>query len=394
MNGLRRYLIIGALLLIAYMALQYYKPKPLDWRPTYLKEDKIPYGTYILYERLPDLFPNAKVSIKRKAIYNTLKEDTVSGQSNYLLVAPEVNIDKLDYAQMVRYMQKGNHIFIAASRIKGVLFDTLKTSLSDNLYFKSGKKYAINFVNPALRRDIDYYFDKGICEQYFAKVDTSKATVLSMREGNTPNFVRYTYGKGALYILPNPELFSNFNLLRENGSDYAAKALSYLPNAERLIWDEYFTRPDSGNQSPLRVLFKYDQLRWAYYITLFSLIVFVLFDIKRRQRIIPIISRPKNTSVEFVETVGRVYYQQRNNRDIADKKINYWLEYLRNKYRLRTVNLNEEFKETLLSRTGATAETIEALFVELQYLSGGYSVSDQDLIRLNKLIEQFYKQDQ
>lgn len=394
MNGLRRYLIIGGLLLIVYMVMQYYKPKPIDWSPTYLKEDKIPYGTYILYERLHDLFPKARIDVRRKAIYNTLKEDTISGRANYLLIAPEVNIDKLDYAQMVQYMQKGNHIFIAASRIKGVLFDTLQTSLSNNLYFKNGKKYAINFVNPALKRDIDYYFDKGICEQYFAKVDTNRATVLSMRQGEMPNFVRYTYGKGALYILPNPELFSNFNLLREDGANYAAKALSYLPNSERLLWDEYFTRPDSGNQSELRVLFKYDQLRWAYYITLFSLIAFVLFEIKRRQRIIPVISRPKNTSVEFVETVGRVYYQQRNNRDIADKKINYWLEYLRNKYRLRTVNLNEEFKETLLGRTGATAETIEALFVELQYLSGGYSVSDQDLIRLNKLIEQFYKQDQ
>jgi hypothetical protein len=40
--------------------------------------------------------------------------------------------------------------------------------------------------------------------------------------------------------------------------DYAAKALSYLPNAETLIWDEHFTRPDTQDASVLRVFFKYD----------------------------------------------------------------------------------------------------------------------------------------
>lgn len=394
MNGLRKYMVIAGLLLAVYLGMQYFKPKPIDWRPTYLKEDKIPYGTYILYQRIHDLFPNAKVEVQKKAVYNTLKENAGALGSSYLMIAPEISIDKLDYEQLVKYMQKGNQVFIAASRIKGVLLDTLRTSLSNSVYFRNGKKYAVNFLDPVLKRDIDYYFDKGICEQYFNKIDTARATVLSTRQGKEANFIRYDFGKGALYLLPNPELFSNYNLLREDGSEYASKALSYLPKTNRVIWDEYFTRPDAAAKSPLRVLFKYDQLRWAYYIALFSLIAFVLFEIKRRQRIIPVISQPKNTSVEFAETIGRVYYQQRNNKDIAEKKINYWLEYLRSKYRLRTVNINEEFKETLISRTGATAETIEALFVELQYLNGGYLISDQDLIRLNKLIEQFYKQDQ
>lgn len=394
MNGLRKYMIIATLVLVGYMAMQYFKPKPTDWRPTYLKEDKIPYGTYILNQRIHDLFPNAKVAVKRKAIYNTLKEDTISEQSNYLIIASAVTIDKLDYQQMVKYMQKGNQIFIAANEIKGVLLDTLKTSLANDIYFRSGKKYAVNFVSPTLKRDVDYYFDRGLSEQYFSKLDTTRTTVLGKKQGETANFIRYSFGKGALYILPNPQLFTNYSLLKEDGSEYASKALSYLPKTGHLIWDEYFTRPDLNSQSPLRVLFQYDQLRWAYYIALFSLLAFVLFEIKRRQRIIPIISRPKNTSVEFVETVGRVYYQQRNNRDIAEKKVSYWLEYIRNKYRLRTLTLDEEFKEALISKTGANAETIESLLAEIKQLKAGQMVSDHDLIRLNKLIELFYKQDQ
>jgi hypothetical protein len=136
------------------------------------------------------------------------------------------------------------------------------------------------------------------------------------------------------------------------------------------------------------------ELRWAYYIALFSLVAFILFEIKRRQRIIPVIERLKNTSVEFAEVVGRVYYQQRNNRDIAEKKVSYLLEYIRTKYRLKTLDLDQEFNASLIKISSVSADIIDELLEEITYLKAGQMVKDQQLIRLNKLIEQFYKQDQ
>lgn len=393
MRGFRKYLIFGSVLLIIYFIAQYFKPKPTDWSPSYLSADKIPFGTYILRQRITDLFPGAKVKMVDDPIYNNLKEKP-AGQSNYFIMASNLKIDKLDYQEMVKYMQSGNNVFIAAENIQGLLLDTLKLNIVSNFNFQNKRKYPINFVNPRLNREYDYYFDKGISEQYFHEVDSSSAIVLGRKEKKFANFIQYKFGKGSLFILPNPELLTNYSLLREDGLDYASKALSYLPKTKNLIWDEHFTRPASQNASVLRVFFEYDQLRWAYYIALLSLVVFVLFEIKRRQRIIPVIDRLKNTSVEFVNVVGRVYYQQRNNRDIAEKKVIYLMEYIRSKYRLKTININQEFKETLKRVSGASEDTIEELIIEINYLNAGGMVKDNQLIALNKIMEQFYKQDQ
>lgn len=393
MNGLRKYLIIGGILLFGYLIAQYFKPQPTNWNPTYLSEDKIPFGTYILRKRIQDIFPTAKIKTTQSAVYNTIK-DKPAGSSNLFIIGSSVTVDAVDYAEMVKYMRAGNHVFISAFQIKGMLTDTLKLQIVSDFNFKNEKRYPINFVNPQLRRKADYYFDKGISEQYFLNVDTARAIVLGYQQNDKANFIKYSYGKGSLFIMPNPQLLTNYSLLKEDGLDYAGKVLSYLPKANTLIWDEHFTRTDTKDNAVFRVLFKYDQLRWAYYIALVSLLIFVLFEIKRRQRIIPVIEPLKNTTVEFVEVIGKVYYQQRNNRDIAEKKVTYLLAYVRNKYRLKTLDLDEEFKTTLTKIANVDGELIEELFREILYLKAGQMVKDDQLIRLNKLIEQFYKQDQ
>lgn len=393
MSGLKKYLILSGALLILYLIFQYNKPKPTNWTPTYLTEDKIPFGTYILDQRIKDIFPDAIVKKSQSPIFSTLSANQNSA-SNYLIIASDISVNKLDYREMVRYMKKGNNVFIAAYTIQGVLPDTLKLKITSDFDLSNKSKSSVNFTNPQLRNAEGYYFDKGISQQYFSKIDTAKGIVLGNKNNKSPNFIQYKFGKGSLFILPNPQLFTNYSLLKSNGSEYLSKALSYLPNTKTLIWDEHFTRPSNEDRSPLRMIFKYDQLRWAYLLSVFGLLGFVLFEIKRRQRIIPVISRLTNTSVEFVKVVGRVYYQQRNNKDIAEKKVKYLLEYIRNKYRLRTLDLNQEFKESLIKISSASEETIENLLIEIGHLKRGQIINDQHLIDLNKIIEQFYKQDQ
>jgi hypothetical protein len=135
-------------------------------------------------------------------------------------------------------------------------------------------------------------------------------------------------------------------------------------------------------------------LRWAYYIALVSILLFVLFEIKRRQRIIPVIAPLLNSSVDFVKVVGKVYYQQRDNKDIAAKKISYLLEFVRTAYRLKTGTLDESFIDDLVHKSGATEEAVLELITLIKNIKNGYQVSDTQLINLNKQIEHFYKQAQ
>jgi len=142
----------------------------------------------------------------------------------------------------------------------------------------------------------------------------------------------------------------------------------------------------------MRVFLSHPELEWAYYIAIFSLLIFVLYEIKRRQRIIPVIEPLSNSTLEFVNVVGQVYYEKRNNDNIAKKQVLYLLSYLRDEYQLKTNKLDKEFTETLTAKLGLDPDFANDFVEFLHYINVQDRINDKELIHLNKLIEQFYIQ--
>jgi len=389
MKGYRLYLIIGSILILGYLIAQYNKPTPTNWAPTYATKDKIPYGTYILYNRIKDILPSANIQQSKTAVYTTLKSKKFY-KTAYIIVAQKTDISKTDLEQLIKYMQAGNDVFIATYDL-GKIRKELKVQTATAM---SSEESTLNFTNPELKTDANYGFERGIGSQYFSKLDTGKTTILGVNADNKPNFIRYNYGKGNLYLIAEPGFYTNFNLLNKYGAEYAAKTLSYLHGNKQLIFDEYFSAQKNTTTDMLRVFFKHPELEFAYYLAIFSLIIFVLYDIKRRQRIIPIADPLTNSSLAFVNVVGSVYYHERNNLDIALKKINYFMEYLRTRYYIKTNDIDSKFAQVLIEKTGineALAKTLTKHFIQTPTMG---DLSDTQLINLNESIEQFYKNTQ
>jgi hypothetical protein len=181
-------------------------------------------------------------------------------------------------------------------------------------------------------------------------------------------------------------------MLKPGGAEYAATALSFLKSSRQIVLDEYYTQGDAGDDTPMRVFLSNTALEWAYYIALFSLAIFVLYEIKRRQRIIPVIEPLSNSTLDFVSVVGRVYYEKRNNANIAQKKILYLLTWLRDEYHVKTNKLDDEFIEKLTGKLGLKKAFAVDLVDYIKYISVQTQVNDRELIELNKLIEKFYNQ--
>lgn len=396
MKDLKIYLIIAFSLLIVYCVIQYNRPKPIDWNPTYLNTAKIPYGTYVAYHQLQDIFPGATICSSRQPVYNTLADTLLENKyqpGSYIIIAPKVDLDEYDYKLMLNYIQKGNAVFIAAFYVNQFLKDKLKLNINSEKSFSINKKTKLNFTNPALNPEQTYAFDRQIGAQYFSKFDTSKAVVLGKNEYKHSNFIRYQFGKGYLYLMPSPDYFTNYNLLKPAGNDYAAKALSYLPAKGEIIWDEYSASgPEGDGDSPMRVFLSHPELKWAYFIALFTLLFFVLYEIKRRQRIIPIADPLQNSTVDFVKVVGQVYYQQRNNLNIASKKVVFFLEYIRTRYQLKTNVIDQELIQNLINKSGTNTDLVTGIFKHIDDVQNGKQMNDKELINVNYLTEQFYQQ--
>ncbi len=389
MRDLKIYIGIGSLLLLVYLIAQYNKPTPIDWTPTYSKEDKIPYGTYLLHQRINDILPGSTVMVRQKPIFNVFLEEKVK-PGNYLIIAGAVNLDRYDFKKLVEYMKTGNQVFIATYYLGNFLNDTLKTKINSEIKIKASRS-ALHFTNPGLNPKKQYSFERDIGNQYFSKFDTARAVVLGMNSKGNSTFIKYSYGKGALYLMSSPQFFTNYNLINSDGAEYAAKSLSYLNTGGTLMWDEFSSKGPLGENSKLRVFLKYPELRWAYYIALFSLVTFILFEIKRRQRIIPVLDPLQNTTVEFVNVVGQVYYERKDHKNLADKKIAYLMEHIRSVYRLNTNLIDQEFIENLSNKTEIELTAITNLLQMIKRYSDAATITDKQLIELNNNIENFYK---
>lgn len=387
MRDFKIYISIATVLLVIYLVAQYNKPSPINWQATLYYQDKAPFGTYILHKELQRFFPGGTVTNTNKDLYD-LFHNSNNTNSNYLIVSKSINIGKYDYKALKAYVEKGNSILISTLGWDGKFADTLKITTGVELKKKDEK---LNFTNEKLKDQQNYQYDKDITGGYFSSFDTARAVILGKNENNHATLLSFKYGKGTLYLCANPLIFSNYALLSDRGDDYAAKVLSYLPKSQAIYWDEYQNGDIPEDASPLRVFFNNPALSWAYYLSLAGMVIFILYEMKRRQRIIPIIEPLKNSTVEFANVVGQVYYEQRNNMNISQKMIVFFYEHLRTKYYLKTNPLDSEFVERLSQKAGIEFSFAQELIGHIKYVLVQHEVGDHELIRLNQLIEQFYK---
>ena len=214
--------------------------------------------------------------------------------------------------------------------------------------------------------------------------------MLGSDEKKKINFIKIKIGKGQIFVNTIPEAFSNYHFVNTNYS-YVYKALSYLPN-QSVIWDEYYKAGNDKTDSPLRVIFNNPLLLKAYYVLILSLILFMIFGIKRKQRIILIIEPYRNTTLDFVDIVGTLYYQTGNHKNIADKKISYFLEFIRSTFQTKTTIYDDSFIIRIATLSGIEEQSVHDLFYFFSDLSVKQIITQQELLKLNSMIENFHKQ--
>ncbi|MGA0556253.1 DUF4350 domain-containing protein [Larkinella sp. VNQ87] len=385
-----KYFLFLLTTVVAYGLFEYYRPKPIDWNPTYTNRDKIPFGTKVLFELLPEMIANRPVTSLRLPVYNHLSDSTLPIRSNYVFVCHSLELSRFDREKLLAYVRRGNTVFVSAyefpdslARQLGFRADLKAPSLRDTTL-------GMNFTNPALKASGDYHFRHDDGRNFLVTTKAENTTVLGRNARNEPIFLKIHYGQGDFYIHNIPLAFTNFYVLDSATGDYAYKALSYLP-ARPTYWDEYqkLGRFDEDEQSLFRYILTQPPLTWAYYLTLMGLLLYVIFAGKRTQRVIPVVEPPKNTSLEFVQTVGRLYYQQADHNNLAHKKIQYFLAYIRDQFGLNTSKPDEDFKQALARKSGVPESDVQALFRQIAF-SQQQMVSEYDLLRLNELMEKFY----
>jgi hypothetical protein len=121
------------------------------------------------------------------------------------------------------------------------------------------------------------------------------------------------------------------------------------------------------------------------------LLLWVLLNSRRKQRMIPLHPKPKNESLDFVKTMGRLYYQRRDHQNLANKMGMYFLEHVRTTYKLPTNTLDESFIESLHYKSGHSRGELNAIISFIQHLREDGSVNEDQLILFHNQVESFYQ---
>ncbi len=110
----------------------------------------------------------------------------------------------------------------------------------------------------------------------------------------------------------------------------------------------------------------------------------MFFNAKRKQRIVPILRPFSNLTVDFTKTIGNLYYQEGDHRNLIDKKIIYFLEKIRNEYLIDTTRLDDNFIKKLHHKTGKNETDIQELvFLINEHRNSYHGNLEEDLIRIN-----------
>jgi hypothetical protein len=374
----------------------------MDQRVTLRKGDKIPYGTYVAYEELQYMFPDADISVTSQSPseYSSLVR-TYSYNSGrkypralYLIITPEFRPDEKEYEALLQFAEAGNHVFISSFTWGKEFADSLKVNISQPgetvAFFEDSMK--VDIKNPATLDSLWFTYPGKRDYTHFMEYDTVYSRVMGHDEWKRPNIIRESFTTGgSITIQSDPLALSNFFLLHKNNISYYNNLLSYYPKGvHAVIWDQYF-RYGKRDFNMLGVIFANRGFRTAFWLVLLLFALIYLFESKRKQRVIPIIQPLRNTSLDFVKTVGRLYHQYHDNKNLGVKMSAHLLEYIRQKYQLSTTSLDEQFVSSLSFKSGYPKQDVHDLIYKAKMINDFTDVSDEELMDFHRLTEAFYK---
>ncbi|MFK5879376.1 MAG: DUF4350 domain-containing protein [Flavobacteriaceae bacterium] len=387
----KTYLVIFVSLILAIVFYEYSKPIPINWFPSYAKKDKIPLGAFVLRTELDAIFFNAEVKDVKIPPFVFLEDSTIVG--TYIFINDQILFDKAEIKRLLNFVEKGNDVFVSSN---GHLLDTLNIETEELLTSNLKEKPFFKLINKNFP-NIEYSYDRKFRNQVFTKIDTLRTTVLGItgyldeddeRTEEGVNFIKHQHGKGNFYLHTFPEAFTNYGILNVNNL-HATNVLSYLKNDGIIYWDEYYKTGKKRISSPLHYLLSSPNLKWAYYTVLIGILLFVIFEGKRKQRFIPIVTPLKNQTLAFSRTIANMYYEKSEHKNIAEHRIDYLLNFIRLKLRIPTYKIDTTFHKYVASRSGKSENEIKILFDYCNQVHIKNTITKEELLKLNTLIEEF-----
>lgn len=417
MNNSKIFVFIIALLLVVAILIELSVPKQFDWEPTFSHKSEQPFGSQ-LFDSLAKMSMKNGYSVSNTTFYQLRKLGSKKPQSVITLSADYYEgVSSTEMNSMLAFVADGNKVLFCTHGFSSEILDTLELNMDEgNFYFGMFKKsglYGLLYDMDTLVWDKDFLYKKQVynvfseltnssfklgndtiysekydetnidsialaedqeTEVYTIGCDTLvrktseewKPIAWKLEEGNKrPVVMKRKWGKGEIVVCSTPLLFTNYGIMD-------GKNVSFVYRVLNTVSDNPVTRltnlgdddPTESNVSlsPMRFFITNPPLRWAMYMALLTLLLFMIFTARRRQRVIPVIKKPENYQLEFAKLIGTLYYQEGIHGDLVRKKYLFFTEFLRREIQ---IDIDEDAEDednfnTLSRHTGMPLSDVSA----------------------------------
>ena len=443
MKGRSVYLFFLFVFLVFVFLSELIGPHKFVWEPTYDKKDKEPFGSYVFDDVFSSSFSDYSIinqtfyqlfkedsltSLLQKSGEGILpsKIDDVTLKPNnpqlnspraYLITEQNPSFSEIDIEYLKKILHQGNQVMICTENFPNILFNLLNFST----FRENSSRFVVNNVLKNLTRDSIFFGTdtlNPVCifevfpqihpvsimpgrekredasmdnedneENEENEIDNDltafhcdSAEMLAWDNNNKPVAIRAYIGKGELFLVSTPLMFTNFGMLDGPNASYAFRLLSYMKNKPLIRIEAYGAHGDEP-KTPLRYILSETPLRWATYTVMALLLLFMFFTAKRRQRIIPIIKAPQNRTVGFMQLISNLYYQKHDNIEILKMKYLYFCTDVKN---LIGIELYEQVPgeadyDRMVEKTGMEKDFISLLLHNIRLSTYRGEVNDLQL---------------
>lgn len=378
------YALIFIIIMVILALFEVNKKEVVDWRKNFDVNEKSPFGLFIFNQEAKDLFKNnlKKIDISAYDYYNENKKKP----HNIVVIESEIDIES--WNKILDEVSNGSDAMLIMAKMPKEVSDSIgfydsEISFEETNALKlTDKKYQNDFIK------LDK-FPSGRGFSYIKPGVQVLGKTVEKENDDQANFIKAKFGKGNIYVHCEPLFLTNYYLLKSGNTKYAQDVFSYLSDRETLWFVEANTKE---SHFFMRFILGNPALKYAWWLLLAGLILFIFFNAKRKQRIVPIIEPLKNTSVDFVKSIGNLYLQEGDFHDMMAKKAQYFLNKVRLDLLIDTQNLDEEFAKKLQLKTGKNIEMITEAIVLIKKAQDPYaSVMKEDLARMNKILDSILK---
>ncbi len=380
-----------------------------------------PSGTHLLYKLLTGYKLTNTIKRIQTSYFENLSEELPIASENefpniYVSVAEEFTLTKIDNDYLFDFVQEGNCAIIACESMSLDFANYLLPNSDTPFYVEGDTSVELSFAHPNFKQkkplelknsELNYHSLPKYKNWYIFNADAINDEAVDLLYFNEYNVacLKIKYGKGSFIFHALPDAFSNAFVATEGGKNHAEIIFSHFPKGN-YFWHENFGkystyRGDSNPEklqkpkeysksSPLQFILSVPSLTIALVLSILGLLLYLIIKSKRKQRIIPPLESDKNSSLEFVEVIAKLYQQQNQHEKIIKHIESNFTNFIKHHYYISFSIVNDEVIEKIHLKSGVEKELISKIYKAFKILSD-QKVTDSQLVELHQDIERFHQ---